>query len=67
MDIPMVVKKRTSRPPFQQYHLVALEEFECAHCKKTKKSNNVAVKDGNWDEVYCNGCTGELLSKACTE
>ncbi|TRZ48206.1 MAG: hypothetical protein D4S01_10795 [Dehalococcoidia bacterium] len=50
------------KPPFRQYRLQAVMSFTCANCKKDKTSKMVAFKDNNKDEIYCNGCVGQILS-----
>jgi len=56
-------KTFSPRGDFQQFRMESPVAFDCPHCKKMKKSKLVAVKDGNWEELFCNGCYGQLLAK----
>lgn len=38
-------------------------EFKCVRCNEEKKAKLVAVSNGDWSKLHCNGCYGYLLSK----
>ncbi|OIW31628.1 hypothetical protein CONLIGDRAFT_641417 [Coniochaeta ligniaria NRRL 30616] len=57
-----IVKTFPPRGELQQYRLTATTEFSCCHCQQQKKSKLVAIKEGKWDQLLCNGCYGLLLS-----
>lgn len=59
----LVVKSFPENRNMQLVRLRNPAEFHCSRCKATKKSHLLAVVAGNWDELLCNGCYGELLSE----
>jgi len=63
-DATQIIKEHAPRGPMQQFRLSALTTFHCFRCGQTKKSKLVAVYEGNWDHLVCNGCYGLLLSTA---
>ncbi|KAI5920707.1 hypothetical protein F4810DRAFT_681711 [Camillea tinctor] len=58
-----VVKTLPPRGLWQQYRLESATEFSCDRCQKQKKAKLIAIKDGKWDSLCCNGCYGLLLSR----
>ena len=38
--------------------------FTCGRCNKEKKAKFIATYRGQWDDLRCNGCYGQLLSNA---
>lgn len=51
---------RTTNPK-EKWHYIT---FTCGRCNKEKKSKLIATYGGRWDDLRCNGCYGQLLSKA---
>ena len=41
----------------------AATEFFCGKCRKQKKAKLMATRNGNWDDLCCNGCYGEILAQ----
>jgi hypothetical protein len=58
-----VVKTYAPRGSFQQFRLSEATAFDCTCCKKSKKAKLVAIKDGDWNQLTCNGCYGQVLSE----
>jgi len=58
-----VVKTYAAKGSLQQFRLSKATPFDCGVCGKSKKAKLVTVRDGNWDEVICNGCYGQMLSE----
>jgi carbon storage regulator CsrA len=55
---------RKTYPPegnLQLMRLKAATEFNCSRCKTTKKARLVAVVAGDWNQLLCNGCYGDVL------
>jgi len=40
------------------FRLSNLYKFQCTRCRATKKSKLVAVTNGDWSALMCNGCHG---------
>lgn len=59
-----IVKAYPPRGILQQCRLAAVKQFSCCRCRKSKTSKLVAIKEGRWDQLWCNGCYGLLLSDA---
>lgn len=60
----------TDYPPrgdFQQFRLNKVATFTCQRCAKQKTAKLVAIKHGDWDPFWCNGCYGWLLSNAAKD
>ncbi|WP_146017398.1 hypothetical protein [Verrucosispora sp. ts21] len=47
----------------QLHRLALILDFTCARCKRAKKAKLVAVIDGDWSKLTCNGCYGLLVSR----
>ena len=46
------------------HRLSSATTFTCGHCNEEKKAKLIATYHGRWDDLRCNGCYGQLLSKA---
>jgi hypothetical protein len=57
-----VIKTFPPRGEWQQYRLAACAKFSCNRCQKPKTSKHVTIKEGNWGQLWCNGCYGLLVS-----
>ncbi|PYC66187.1 hypothetical protein C7C45_26035 [Micromonospora arborensis] len=51
-----------ARGLLQQYRLQQRVTFLCTRCDREKTSQRVAIVDGSWLSVMCNGCCGRLLA-----
>ncbi|KAI8962044.1 hypothetical protein F5Y11DRAFT_324088 [Daldinia sp. FL1419] len=58
-----IIKTYPARGTLQQYRLSASNKFTCSRCQKPKTAKLVAVNEGRWDQLWCNGCYGLFLSK----
>ncbi|KAF1842605.1 uncharacterized protein K460DRAFT_189211 [Cucurbitaria berberidis CBS 394.84] len=58
-----VAKHYAPQGEWTLHRLVTCTGFLCHRCNKQKKAKLVATRHNQWDEVCCNGCYGELLSK----
>ena len=56
------VEEYAQRGPWKQYRLAANTGFMCSRCSWEKKAKLVAIRDNDWDALYCNACHGLLLS-----
>lgn len=57
-----VVKEYPSKGEWTLNRLQAATPFICGQCQKEKKAKLVAIRNGLWDELSCNGCYGEKLA-----
>jgi hypothetical protein len=58
-----VTKHYEPRGEWTLHRLETATQFSCGQCKKQKKSKLMATKNGNWDDLCCNGCYGTMASK----
>ncbi|KAF2016872.1 hypothetical protein BU24DRAFT_419922 [Aaosphaeria arxii CBS 175.79] len=60
-----VVKKFAPRSGYTLHRLTSATPFVCSRCNNAKKAKLVALAahEGRWDQLCCNACYGELLSK----
>jgi hypothetical protein len=58
-----IAKEFPKEGDLQLFRLVKLHEFKCGRCQDTKKSKMVAIQDGDWSKLLCNGCYGLAQSK----
>ncbi|MGA3540991.1 hypothetical protein ACK8GE_17050 [Micromonosporaceae bacterium DT194] len=56
-----VSKTFPARGRLQQHRLRAPVQLTCRRCGAAKKTRLVAVIDGEWTQLLCNGCYGALL------
>ena len=56
---------QTSVGDLTRFRLEVIEEFNCPRCHKDVKSKNRASWDklDGTNDIICNGCYGEILSK----
>ncbi len=47
--------------------LAKLANFTCSRCSLEKKSKLVGYAEDKWDKPLCNGCYGNLISRAENE
>lgn len=40
-----------------------IKAFTCARCQRQKGGTLVAIKDGDWSDLYCNACHGLLAEE----
>ncbi|KAF1947003.1 hypothetical protein EJ02DRAFT_489394 [Clathrospora elynae] len=45
------------------HRLDSATEFTCGQCNKQKKAKLIAICHGMWDDLCCNACYGQILSK----
>ncbi|RWQ93478.1 hypothetical protein C8Q69DRAFT_473720 [Paecilomyces variotii] len=57
-----IVKAYPPRGSLQQYRLSQSTNFQCTRCKQDKKAKLVTIIDGNWDNLLCNACYGNILA-----
>lgn len=62
-NMPKIVKAFPPRGGLQLFRLERLHEFVCGRCGQAKKSKFVAVRNGDWKNLLCNACQGNLLSR----
>ncbi|KAI5790403.1 hypothetical protein FPQ18DRAFT_338539 [Pyronema domesticum] len=58
-----IIQKYPPRGSLTQYRLSSATAFTCSRCTKQKKAKLIAVRDGNWKLMLCNGCYGNILSR----
>lgn len=58
-----VVKGYPARGELTLYCLSSSTTFLCGRCNKEKKAKLIATYQGQWDDLCCNNCYGQLLSK----
>ncbi|KAK2053226.1 hypothetical protein LY76DRAFT_554375 [Colletotrichum caudatum] len=56
-----VTKTFPPRGKWQLHRLGAVAKFTCCQCRKMKASKLVAVEEGRWSQLCCNGCYGTLV------
>ncbi|KAK2028977.1 hypothetical protein LX32DRAFT_639491 [Colletotrichum zoysiae] len=56
-----VIKQFPPRGKWQLHRLGATAKFTCCQCKRPKTSKLVAVEEGQWSQLCCNGCYGTRL------
>ena len=59
-----VVKDYEPKGEMTLHRLSSATSFTCGRCNKEKKAKLIATYRGRWDDLRCNGCYGQLLSKA---
>ena len=59
-----IVKDYEPQGEMTLHRLSSATTFTCGRCNKEKKSKLIAIYGGRWDDLRCNGCYGQLLSKA---
>ncbi|KAI2608731.1 uncharacterized protein GGS25DRAFT_491417 [Hypoxylon fragiforme] len=58
-----IAKTFPPRGGMQQYRLDKSHKFTCGRCQKDKTAKLVVVREGWWEQLWCNGCYGEVLAK----
>ena len=58
-----VTKQFESCGEWTLHRLEAAQQFTCTRCTTAKKAKLIAIKDGRWDDMCCNACYGNMLSK----
>jgi hypothetical protein len=59
----VVVKIYDSKGELTLHRLSSSTPFTCGRCNKEKTAKLVATYHNQWNNLRCNGCYGELLSK----
>ncbi len=59
-----IVKDYETQGEMTLHRLSSATAFTCGRCNKDKKAKLIATYRGRWDDLRCNGCYGQLLSKA---
>jgi hypothetical protein len=59
----VVVKNFDPKGELTLHRLSSSTPFTCGRCKKEKTAKLVATYQNQWDDLRCNSCYGELLSK----
>ena len=59
-----VVKDYEPKGEMTLHRLSSATAFTCGRCNREKKAKLIATYGGRWDDLRCNGCYGQLLSKA---
>ena len=62
--VKLVVKRFPENRNMQLMGLRIPAAFHCSRCNARKRSKLVAVVAGDWNELLCDGCYGELLTKS---
>lgn len=62
-----IIKEYPSRGRLCQFRFSKSVSYFCFHCGQNKTSKLIAIYDGDWDKMICNGCYGKLLSTYETE
>lgn len=58
-----VTKQFEPRGEWTLHRLEAAQQFTCTRCTTAKKAKLVATKDSRWNDMCCNACYGNMLSK----
>ncbi|KAF2181198.1 hypothetical protein K469DRAFT_713694 [Zopfia rhizophila CBS 207.26] len=58
-----VVKQYEPRGEWTLHRLDSSTSFMCGRCSKQKTAKLVAIRHNRWDDICCNACYGQLLSK----
>ena len=59
-----VVKDYEPKGEMTLHRLSSATAFTCGRCNKEKKAKLIATYRDRWDDLRCNGCYGQVLSKA---
>lgn len=59
-----VVKDYEPKADMTLHRLSSATAFTYGRCNKEKKAKLIATYQGRWDDLRCNGCYGQLQSKA---
>ncbi|OAL42703.1 hypothetical protein IQ07DRAFT_650754 [Pyrenochaeta sp. DS3sAY3a] len=58
-----VLKRYPPRGQWTLHRLASAVEFLCLQCYKQKKAKLIATRHKQWDDLCCNACYGQILSK----
>ena len=58
-----IVKDYKPKGEMTLHRLSSATAFTCGRCNREKKAKLIATYGGRWDDLRCNGCYGQLLSK----
>lgn len=58
-----IAKNYGARGDLHLYRLASSMAFLCGGCHKTKTAKLVATYRNNWEDLRCNACYGNVLSK----
>lgn len=57
-----IIKEYPAKGDLKQFRFEAATHFYCHKCKTEKMAKLIALANGDWDQLVCNGCYGKINS-----